>query len=197
MRRIVAALLLCLSVAPVKAQLTQAQVDTIINTDVLSCGTGCVTAEVLRFVLQQMTQATFQAQGSGGLTMSGPSQAGWIPQATSATAATWFHGPFLDVKAFGAACDGVTDDTVSIQAAIASSQSHNGTPVYFPAFCATTGTLNITGYVSMFGNGPDSGILPATNITAISINTQASIYLSNFSIIYASPASAGDRKSVV
>lgn len=63
MRRIVAALLLCLSVVPVKAQLTQAQIDTIINTDVLSCGTGCVTAEVLRFVLQQMTQAAFQAQG--------------------------------------------------------------------------------------------------------------------------------------
>lgn len=59
MRRIVV-LLFLLWAAPVQAQLTQAQVQTTIATDVLSCGNGCVTAEVLRFVLGQMNQATFQ-----------------------------------------------------------------------------------------------------------------------------------------
>lgn len=63
MRRIIVALLFCWLVAPAQAQLTQAQIDTIINADVLSCGTGCVTADVLRFVLEQMNQSTFQAQG--------------------------------------------------------------------------------------------------------------------------------------
>jgi hypothetical protein len=89
-----------------------------------------------------------------------------------------------NVKAFGAVCDGVTDDTAAIQAAIMASQNNNGATVVFPAFCHITAPLSITGYVHLAGIGLDSGLKPSTTTTAISINTQASLLFENFSIQY-------------
>lgn len=61
MRKVVAFILwCCLSVVPAAAQLTQAGVNTTINADILSCGDQCVTSAILRSVLLQMNQATFQ-----------------------------------------------------------------------------------------------------------------------------------------
>jgi hypothetical protein len=60
MRRLLVVLFLLWGLAPASAQLTQADVQTTINTDVLSCGDQCITAQVLRYVLSQMNTATFQ-----------------------------------------------------------------------------------------------------------------------------------------
>lgn len=87
-----------------------------------------------------------------------------------------FLGPFFDVKLFGAKGDGVTDDTVAIQAAItalspAGSATAAGWALYFsPGRYRITATLLVTGngYVRLFGDGVMSAILnqaPANNPT--------------------------------
>jgi len=118
---------------------------------------------------------------------------GYAPTSTGTTpnAQRWMRGPFLNVLAFGAVCDGTTDDTTAIQAAITASQNSNGIPVYLPAFCHTTAALSITNYTHIFGNGLNSGLKPTVGIDAIDINTTAAITLENFSIQYPSAASNG------
>ena len=110
---------------------------------------------------------------------------------TDMTAAQTLGASALNVKAFGAVCDGTTDDTVAIQAAISASELINGVPVYLPGFCAITSSLNVTAYTAIVGNGPNSGIRPPVTVTAFAINTQASVYMANFAIIYPSAANSG------
>lgn len=61
----------------------------------------------------------------------------------------------LNVKAFGAMCDGSTDDTVAMQAAIdCAITTVNGTAaVYVPGKCRVTSTLNANGTGNTGGNG--------------------------------------------
>lgn len=82
--------------------------------------------------------------------------------------------PWADVIAWGAACDGSTNDTTAIQNAINAVNSGGGT-VFFPAVsgnCKVTGTLSITGSVCLVGaTAASSGIIATTDITVVDFSS--------------------------
>ena len=79
--------------------------------------------------------------------------------------------PWADVKAWGAVCNNVTDDTAAIQSAIASMNAGGGTVYFPPGACKITSTLFITGSVCLVG----------TNANASSIQAQADFPAIDFS----------------
>lgn len=91
MKKIALALLVLASLlSPARAQLTQAQVITDINTQLLSCSPNrCNTAASLRGLLAILAQASFQAQGINGLSLSGAAAAGSVIMGTGPTSAAW------------------------------------------------------------------------------------------------------------
>jgi len=141
MKRLLVLLTLLLSCVPASAQLTQSQVQAIINTNINANGHGAITGPVLNGVLTTMNAGIFQSVGlaQGGL---GGSQAAATaaqipvyPGSGGAAVPTFIVSavnsacallPSACVSLFGyvnpvwwgAKCDSVTDDRVAIQAAI-------------------------------------------------------------------------------
>ncbi len=58
----------------------------------------------------------------------------------------------LSVKDFGAVCDGISDDTVAVQAAIVAAQEL-GNSLYIEGICRVTATLTITNPIHIYGDG--------------------------------------------
>lgn len=125
----------------------------------------------------------------------GPSDQTYIEQSgvSKKIPVKYLQGYAINVQSFGAVCDGVTDDTLALQAAITFSQNNNGAPVFIPAFCHITSPLSITGYTQLIGTGADSGLKPTVSIDAIDINTSAAIILKDFTILYPGAANAGTK----
>lgn len=82
--------------------------------------------------------------------------------------------PFIDVRAFGAKCDGITDDAIAIQNALNSKTT--GTVVLPGGTCNYGRQLNITSNKQLIGLGWEGTILQATYPFKTSNN--ATIYMS-------------------
>src|SRR5205085_11533274 len=105
----------------------------------------------------------------------------------------------VSVKDFGAACDGTTNDTAAVQAAItyAESLTRRGA-VLVPGFCKITATLTITKGIKLYGIGKvGSGFIYSggaytlidCNLTSIS---EHGLQLEDFGIINSGTPTAGD-----
>jgi Pectate lyase superfamily protein len=73
---------------------------------------------------------------------------------------------WTDPLAFGAKCDGTTNDTVALQQAI--NATPTGGTLYFPQgnFCLVTATLTISKAIKLYGSGWNSGLLVGTSLGA-------------------------------
>ncbi len=84
---------------------------------------------------------------------------------------------------YNAKCDGATDDHVAIQAAVTSAQTVGGA-VLFPSLCLTTAAITVTGPMTFYGMGSNSGLLINAAVDGIDINTPSAVYVYNMSIKY-------------
>lgn len=84
-------------------------------------------------------------------------------------------GQSLDVRAFGAVGDGVTDDTTAIQAAIAAG---SGRRLYFPpgTYVFAASRLDVTTSQEWFGAGPNLSILQFTAAPSAGDSTSINVY---------------------
>lgn len=89
------------------------------------------------------------------------------------------NGESVNVKDFGAACDGVTDDTAAVQSAIdyCLSKSPNVTELVIPGLCNITSSINIDrqyndanteNYFVIRGNGSEGGFYASSDIKIFS-----------------------------
>ncbi len=100
----------------------------------------------------------------------------------------------LSVTSFGAVCDGVTDDHVAIQAAIAAGIAQ-GKPVELFGFCAIATGLTINGTVYL-SSPTGGGFICSAGITCITIDTDSPVYLHDMTIAYGS-TSGSDTAIIV
>ncbi len=104
---------------------------------------------------------------------SGSSLIGFIPSGAGAVATTVQSKlrQTVNVKDFGAAGNGSTDDTTAIQSAITYAQTasynNTATSLYFPCgnYKVTTGTLSITNSINLVGAGRDCTKISWTDTT--------------------------------
>lgn len=90
--------------------------------------------------------------------------------AATIDAAKFKGGPHFDVKAYGAAGDGVADDTAEIQAAIDACAAAGGGTVYVPpGNYLISGTLNLSSGVYLRGASNRSSRISQTSTTADAI----------------------------
>ncbi len=98
--------------------------------------------------------------GTSGVTISGTPSVGWVPVATGANSAVWGSLPGSTVidptgAPYNAKCDGTTDDTTAIQAALntAGALPQGWTVVIPSAVCYTVSGITIPTNVRLQGNG--------------------------------------------
>ena len=84
-------------------------------------------------------------------------------ESTSISAKSSSFPEWTDPLAFGAKCDGMTNDTVALQQAIDATPT--GGTLYFPQanFCLVTSTLTISKAMRLDGSGWNSGLLVASS----------------------------------
>ena len=77
----------------------------------------------------------------------------------------------VNVKSFGAVCDGIADDTTAVQAAINYCAANNWPPLLVTGKCKITSSLIINRLVDqnsdeffIVGDGPDAGFFTAGNV---------------------------------
>lgn len=111
------------------------------------------------------------------------------PEMVSARVVTGLLGQSLDVRAFGAVGDGVTDDTAAIQAALTAGA---GNAVFLPAGTyLITDTLSIPANTKLFGVGPQRSVIErGFNGTMITI-ALADAEVSDLALDGAAPAFTG------
>jgi hypothetical protein len=74
--------------------------------------------------------------------------------------------PWFDVRAYGAKCDGITDDTAAVQAALNAANTQGGGTVFIPplssgsARCIIAGTLDMHGFRGVCIKGTDAKVNP-------------------------------------
>lgn len=66
---------------------------------------------------------------------------------------------YIDVRSYGAVCDGNTDDSHAIEDAIIASIGMGGKPVYFPEMCSVSREININGTIPTSATIPDAAML--------------------------------------
>lgn len=98
--------------------------------------------------------------------------------------------PWADVRAYGAAGDGVTDDTAAIQSAINAIAALGGGIVYFPPghYMVLTGPLTVTSNSTLLvGAGQDTSLLDAGTVNSVIVQvgrlTGAQIFRSGLSYL--------------
>ena len=133
----------------------------------VSAGTGdgthpglAVDNEIVRF--SGTTGKVVQAATSGGPTISDTGTV-LIDQDLQVK-----RGPVYNVKAWGAVCDGATDDTAAIQAAIDAAELVGGTVLVPAATCNITALTIDANHVTLSGTGNNS-TLQSTSTTASAI----------------------------
>lgn len=85
-----------------------------------------------------------------------------VRDAASATGASWRNAGWIDVRAYGAKGDGVTDDAPAIQAAINALPANQGGTIYFPhppSFYKVGSTLTIGKGVRLIGSGKHDSVI--------------------------------------
>jgi hypothetical protein len=98
-----------------------------------------------------------------------------------------------DLTSYGAVCDGVTDDTAAIQAAITDVQSQRGVLDWPVGFCKISATLNISDAITIRGKGRQSSGIRWTDetLTAISVKSDRGIVIERMYFSAPLTASAG------
>lgn len=118
--------------------------------------------------------------------------ASFLQSGTGATNRSWLSKAqdIVNVRDFGAACDGVTDDTTAINNALAT-----GLTVVIPtATCKITGTLNIgVSGTTFIGQGLQSSVLTSNSTTAsmISVGPSVNVTISGMKLTRSVTATAG------
>ena len=95
------------------------------------------------------------------------------------------NNSFINVKDYGALCDGVTDDTVAIAAALAAVVDAGGGTLYFPSgVCVGTVILDSISNINIEGSGWGSVLkIPSgTSYNAIQMTNCSNIRVSNLAI---------------
>lgn len=86
------------------------------------------------------------------------------------------NSPWIDIRAYGAVCDGSTDDTAALQAA--HDASSNGSAIFIPpstSGCVINSTVTITKQISVFGSSSHGSLLiSSTDRAMFDINTNSS-----------------------
>lgn len=121
------------------------------------------------------------------------------------------YGTTFPTASFGAVCDGVTDDTGAIQAAIAAAQAAGGEVLVQPGSCKITASLNVTSRVRIRGVGYQgdaaggfqghgvtqttgfraSVLVVSSGISAIVATTDDAVSIEDLQITYPTPGAAG------
>ena len=99
--------------------------------------------------------------GQVGIGITNPAYALDIAGSLKTTGNAYFKGPnpWIDVKAYGAKGDGVTNDTTAVQNAI--NAAGNGDSVFFPAGTYLVNALTVSRYIKIIGAGPQGTIIKA------------------------------------
>lgn len=71
----------------------------------------------------------------------------------------------FNAKNYGALCNGTTDDTSAIQAAINAAKTAGGGVVYLPGLCGITSPLALSANVTLAGVGMGSGVTPLSGFS--------------------------------
>ena len=119
-----------------------------------------------------------------------------LRDATGAGAATWGYSDEYDVRNFGAACDGTTDDTAAIEAAIAAGAANKHKAILPQGTCKVT-TIDIANsYGGIRGQGRSNSILfSTTNAPIIRIDNAGPLYYLEFSDFQLKGSGAGTSQN--
>lgn len=71
----------------------------------------------------------------------------------------------FNVVAYGAKCDGATNDTTAVLAAVAAAEAAWPSTVYFPGKCVVRQTVTVTKSIKLQGAGPSAGLYADTTFT--------------------------------
>ncbi len=94
-------------------------------------------------------------------------------------------GPWVDVRAFGAAGDGITDDTDAVNSALASLGTHGGT-VYFPPGIYLVGDITVSQnsvIIQGAGRALSSGIATSTTEIRAKAGSTRSLYITGNNVV--------------
>lgn len=115
-----------------------------------------------------------------------------FPRTSAETAAavtpTYYYYPPGDVRRYGAAGDGVTNDATAIQDAVDSNQI-----VYLPAGTyKINSAITLVSNLHLYGEGPASIISAAADIDVLTASSKSGVVLRDFAIVGASSSVATD-----
>jgi hypothetical protein len=130
-----------------------------------------VSSTCLPWMTFNQTAGTFNFIGSmNGVNITGTPAIGWVPLATSTSAASWQKSIALSIIAFGADPTGAADSTSAINAALTAAANAAGTAncVYVPGgIYKISGELTISASGGcLIGDGPYASVIQTTSAVA-------------------------------